>query len=623
MPVHKLCILSCQNFRRELVSVVESEGLNDVQIVSFPSRCGHPQIQWNELRRILKNRHMDFDRIQILGGCCISSFGAPPEDLSQCHVSKMDQCFYLLAPQSIIDGYLKNGAYLLTPGWLMRWRHHLDKWGFDQETAKEFFHESVSRLVLLDTGTIPESCDHLKDFSEFLDIPFDILPIGLDYLKLFLKNIVFEWQLVKRKEEESELAGVYRQLADYALIFDLIGKITGIMSEKEAIENIFELFTALFAPDRMVFLSLKEGKLESITFHPAPFTYDEHTGSHLLESHDNSDWIETESGFLLRFIHQDETVGFLEIDGFAFPKYKAHYMNLGLVLARVCGLAIYNARTYRLLLEEKEKYRKYLEKQKQQEQILIHQSKLATMGEMIGAIAHQWRQPLNAVGLIIQDIQDCYQYGELDEKGFQAKMDMTMAQLLFMSKTIDDFKSFFRPSKEKVSFNVIRALSESLSIVSVQFVDNFIRSKFHCQICGNTFNNFIEITSICEVYVLGYPNEFKQVILNLLNNSKDAILEQREKGFMAREDGQIFVSIRLGEDKLTIEIRDDAGGIRPEIVGRIFEPYFTTKEQERGTGIGLYMSKIIIENNMSGKLYAENTANGARFIIELPTHSEQ
>jgi PAS domain S-box-containing protein len=236
-----------------------------------------------------------------------------------------------------------------------------------------------------------------------------------------------------------------------------------------------------------------------------------------------------------------------------------------------------------------------------QERLLIQQSKMAAMGEMIGAIAHQWRQPLNALGLFIQDLKDAWQYGELDKSYIEQMVNKSMRQINFMSKTIDDFKRFFKPNKQARSFLVASAIENVQQLVSAQLRDHNITLRCTIE------NEQQEVT--------GHESEFEQVVLNLISNAKDALIERNIP------NPQITIHIQRADDMLVLWVEDNAGGIDPEIIERIYEPYFTTKEEGKGTGIGLYMSKMIIEESMKGSLMATNTAKGARMVITLPLKS--
>ncbi len=257
--------------------------------------------------------------------------------------------------------------------------------------------------------------------------------------------------------------------------------------------------------------------------------------------------------------------------------------------------------------------------QRESERIHVHQSRLAAMGEMIGAIAHQWRQPPNAVNAIIQDLKDAYEYGVLDRNYLDRSVKNAMQQIQFMSKTIDDFRNFFRPDKTKKSFDVKQAAGEVLTLVSSQLAAHGITYRITCHVHNRTFQDFSSPAIPCgAMMMLGYENEMMQVFLNLINNAKDAILECREHGLMGPGvKGLITVEFNSMGERIVISVTDNGGGIPAGNLDRIFEPYFSTKEQGHGTGIGLYMSKMIIENNMGGRLTARNVDGGAEFRIEV------
>jgi len=222
---------------------------------------------------------------------------------------------------------------------------------------------------------------------------------------------------------------------------------------------------------------------------------------------------------------------------------------------------------------------------------LQQQNKLASMGEMIGAIAHQWRQPLNELGIAIQNLKYDYEDGLITKEYLDEFIASTKKVIKFMSDTIDDFRNFYRVDKTKEIFNVKSAIEKTLSIQKAQLLNNHIE----VELFGEDFE------------VNGYKNEFQQVILNLINNAKDILLERKVK------NGKITIELR---DR-AIYVKDNGGGIPEEIIKRIFEPYFTTKEQGKGTGMGLYMSKMIIEENIKAKLDVRNTQDGAEFRIDF------
>ncbi len=269
-----------------------------------------------------------------------------------------------------------------------------------------------------------------------------------------------------------------------------------------------------------------------------------------------------------------------------------------------------NNRNYVVSIVRDISIRKAMEaKQKEQEELLIHQSRMAALGEMIGAIAHQWRQPLSALGLILQDLEDAFGHGELDGAYMKEAVHNSMEQIKFMSRTIDDFRDFFKPSREATSFDVRKIVQEVLSLVTPQFKSNTIHIHFPEQ-QGDPLP------------VFGYKNDFKQVILNILNNARDAIMEKRKKsGKSWGMEDRVTIRLARKEKRLVVRICDTGGGIPEQIIGSIFDSYFSTKG-DQGTGVGLYMSRRIVEEKMRGDLTARNNEEGAVFEIRLELYEE-
>jgi len=244
-------------------------------------------------------------------------------------------------------------------------------------------------------------------------------------------------------------------------------------------------------------------------------------------------------------------------------------------------------------------YKTVLDNQKK-DKLFLKQSKLAAMGEMVGAIAHQWRQPLNTLALQTQFIEDDFEDGLVDEKYLNNYAKESMKMINFMSKTIDDFRNFFTIDKIKKEFSVREKISQTSNMLISQLKSH----EIELDSCENDFT------------ILGYESEFQQVILNLINNAKDALVENEVNS------PKITIDVKTNKDEGIITIKDNAGGIPSEVIDRIFEPYFTTKEQGKGTGLGLYMSKMIIEDNMGAEISVKNEKEGAVFTINFKLRKE-
>jgi PAS domain S-box-containing protein len=230
------------------------------------------------------------------------------------------------------------------------------------------------------------------------------------------------------------------------------------------------------------------------------------------------------------------------------------------------------------------------------DEMLLMQSRQAAMGEMIGNIAHQWRQPLNTLGLTIQSLVMYYDLGEFTRELLNENVDRSMELIQHMSRTIDDFRNYFRPDKEKTQFKLSETINTTISLIKDSFSNEHIT---------------IAVTIENDPAVNGYQNEFAQVILNILNNARDALVENEVK------NPKVAITIGTENGMAVVTIFDNAGGIPEEIIEKIFDPYFTTKGPQAGTGVGLFMSKSIIEKSMNGRLTVRNTADGAQFRIEV------
>ncbi len=231
------------------------------------------------------------------------------------------------------------------------------------------------------------------------------------------------------------------------------------------------------------------------------------------------------------------------------------------------------------------------------ETMMIEQSRLAIMGEMIGMIAHQWRQPITIIGMITNNTILDVQLGESTQEQLLEDMDLIDKQVHYLSRTIDDFRNFFRQNKLPQSVTMRDISNELLTIFGKTFDNNHIALTFE---------------GAMELEFTTYKNEILQVFLNLLSNSKDAV------ELKAIENPYVCITVATSSNFIVFEIQDNAGGIPDEIIGQIFQPYFTTKSEKNGTGLGLYMSSIIIEKHLFGTITAANKNQGTSFTITLP-----
>lgn len=236
------------------------------------------------------------------------------------------------------------------------------------------------------------------------------------------------------------------------------------------------------------------------------------------------------------------------------------------------------------------------------DKIMLAQGRQAAMGEMINNIAHQWRQPLNNLGLIIQGIQSDHEYGSLTSEVMADQSSKAMKTILFMSQTINDFSTFFRSDKTRTTFSAVHGIKKVIAMLEASLSKQGIT---------------IQIEVIEDVLIDGYFNEYNQVVLNLLNNAKDILAERLPAA------PRITITVTKVTNSAVVTVWDNGGGIPESIIDKIFEPYFSTKEDGKGSGVGLYMSKIIIQEHFGGTLTVRNCNDGAEFTITTSSVEEQ
>jgi PAS domain S-box-containing protein len=255
-------------------------------------------------------------------------------------------------------------------------------------------------------------------------------------------------------------------------------------------------------------------------------------------------------------------------------------------------------------LEEKVKEKTHevfemMKKERQKDKMMLQQSKMAIMGEMIAMIAHQWRQPLSAIKAIIQSIEFKNRLGKLTDEYLESETKKASHTVDHMSKTIDDFRNFFKTDKTETTTSIDELIHSAL---------NFVEHSYH----NNTIKVDLELKYKGTIQILS--SEFMQVLMNILNNAKDALVDNDIPNRL------VTITSKLEDNNIIIKIGDNAGGIPKDIINRVFDPYFSTKSKN-GTGIGLYMSKTIIDDHIGGNLSVENGEDGAIFTIKLPYKS--
>src|SRR6185369_9985926 len=481
------------------------------------------------------------------------------------------------------------GAYLVSPSWLSRWREHLDALGFDRKTAHEYFAEFARRLVLLDSGICADSMDLLGELADYVGLPSEIIPVGLDLFRVKLSNLVLRWRLDRAAAGSgTESALARRQTSEYAMVLDLTAELASVTTEEQAVDDIFNLFTMLFAPKQLAYLSIscpKSRVMRSSHTTPDLFATIE---SRLAVMTGDYEWAASGRGFFLRIKHQNETVGAALIDELAFPEHKEHYLNLALGISRVCGLAIANARAFTTLKRAEE----------------VAESATRTKSQFLANMSHELRTPMTGV------------LGLLD--------------LVLLSNLETEQRELIETAQTS-AHSLVLILNDILDLTKIEMGKLSIVDKpFSVRKCVElTFNILhpvaknkgidLDFTVADDVpdTLVGDQTRLNQVLTNLAGNA-----------VKFTNKGRVEISVSAGEGtsegkrEVTFAVTDTGIGIPDDKKDLLFRNFSQVDESHSreygGTGLGLVISKEIVER-MGGIIsFTSEEGKGSTFSFTIP-----
>jgi PAS domain S-box-containing protein len=362
----KLCIAACSNFQREVAAVLAQAGHDDVRVAPFAAACGRPLVGDDPAVAVADARLARGDDVAAVGAFCLRRLAERTTPRLRVHAA--NTCLELVAGAPLVDLLLGQGAYLMTPGWLENWRHTMTEWGFDQETARAFFGETTRKLVLLDTGLHEHSAANLQALGAFLGLPVETIPVGVELFRLFLTKIVAEWRLAQHAAAVAACDDAQRRVAEYAMLFDLVGGLSELRTEHQVAEHLLDLFMMLCAPASAVYLSFANGEPGSIVSSAVVPGDEQIVRTRLTQQQGDVLLAEPEAGFVVQIMSETARLAVIQVTGLAFPTHAAHYLNLAFSLRPIVAMAITQARAFerleearRLLQYERDRAQEYLD----------------------------------------------------------------------------------------------------------------------------------------------------------------------------------------------------------------------------------------------------------------------
>jgi signal transduction histidine kinase len=583
----RLCILSCDNFHAEMQACVEAEGWTDVDCFALPARCGRPPLTWDEIGAAMPS---GCNQWVLLGRACIAKLEPPPAEFVPTRKLMLEHCFHLVAGPALADEEIRQGNYLVSPGWLRTWRQQIAAMGFPADLAGEFFRDFAKGLVLLDTGLDANSAQNLHDMGAALNLPCKTFTVSLDHARLFLSKVVLEWRLEQARQGARDQHRQHvKTQADHVAALDLLSQLTRQRREADVLAGMEDLFRMLFAPGVYHYLphaDVADAKL------PAGVREILHTLDQVFA------WTPTRTGFVLRLMRGQQSLGFVYVDDFQFPQFKEQYLNLALAMIDVCDLSIESARTHKRLIEAE---------------------KMASLGVMVAGIAHEINTPVGVGVLAASTLQ--HQTRKLvtsfaerrmtqsDLNGYleasAAGTDLIASSLERVGRLIASFRRVAVSGQSQSQQVSTIAIAECLRDTVASFGERLQKGPFEVQLdCPESLE------------MQGHSGDLESVFTNLIANSL-------QHGFKGRTRGSIHITVWQQESTVHMKYGDDGNGLSEEASKRVFDPFFTT-DMQGGMGLGMHLVYNLITQRMGGSIGVDpHLCLGAGFLIGVPIQATQ
>jgi len=570
----ELIISFCSFLMPEVSHIIKNGDYPDVKLLGFQANCNENSITPKKISAMISDSKFPKSDIFVIVSNCYSK---NKNDFRNKNISVfyLEQCFELIINREIVLHYISKGYYIITSGWLRTYKKSIQSWGFDKDTAKTFFQESMKGILLLDTKIPGDYMPNLIKLSEYMGLSYEILPVGLSHCKLYIDSMVFSWRSeIERRSSNEKISAISEQSANYSVIFNQLETLVNLTDEKEIIQVGFELLNILFAPSNLKFNRIINNTEEEFEFKGI-----------------FNNQLEKDDGFEIEIKHSNKLLGIFKICGIQFPKFLNQYKKTGVLISQIFGLSIANARKYRTTIEQKEKIESYsTELQK------INRSK----DKFFSILAHDLKGPFNSLigfsELLINEIQNkdfenIEEYTHIIHQTSNQTFNL-LVNLLEWSRS-QTGKIEFNPD----SFNLANLIDEIISLLK------YSAGKKKIKLTTNIPH---------DLKVFADKNMLKTVLRNLVSNSIK----------YTKENGSITVSSTDHKNATQISISDTGIGINKENLEKLFLIENTISmsgtNNEKGTGLGLILCKEFIEKH-KGKIWVESEVEkGSVFHFTLP-----
>lgn len=578
-------ILSACNFLiPEISHVLRNDNYSDVQLISFKANCKENSINQNVIPILKIGDYSQYDNV-VIGSYCYSQKLIDQTSLENLKVIKLQNCFDLFLNLDTINHFLNQGNYIVTNGWLKNLNKHIKEWGFDQQSARSFFQESLKSILLLDTKIPGDYLPNLKKLSDYTGLPYSILPVGLSYCTQRIDNIILNWRRLKEKKEMgNKLSKITKQIADHQIIIDQLESIVRLSNEAEIVQIAFQIINLLFSPSKIIYVNYNN---EVINF----------------EGFYNDTLICPENSFTIEINNSNEFLGIFDVSGVQFPQYINKYKEMAILISQIFGMAIANARKFSEL--EKSKALISENENKLKLSTVQLQELNSTKDRFFSIIAHDLKGPIGNFKIFIEMLLEDYDYlTETEKKEFLVALKDSSSNIF---KLLENLLVWANSQKGNLSFKA--------SKIHLSFLVNSIFDllKLAAETKKITLKNYINK----EILIVADENLIRTIIRNLLSN---AIKFTNVNGIV-----EIGLNIDYKDKKMIVFVKDNGIGMDEIKLSQLFKIDSNNSSlgtnKEKGTGLGLIVCKELVEFH-GGKIWADSEeGRGSVFYFDIPLTS--
>jgi signal transduction histidine kinase len=599
-----LGLLVCKNFRNEFQHVIKKLDYSDIVLASYRSSCAHGGNDDN-LAAVHAHIKQRCDEVKLISplsctncsqGFCRAQFFA-------------DQtCLEYFIPTSIMQYFIAQGKYLVTPGWLFDWESTVkDKWAFKKEQAQDFFKETANEIVVLDTGVYPDFSDHLKSLSEFINLKYSIVPVGLDYLELKLSSLILDW---RKSNDNQQLLSQRKEwqlrLANFMMLYDVIPKLAAKDNEKELLQVVEELLHSLLAPKRVSFYQSDFATNVTKKEQRALETQFDFPGT--------LDWDEDKADIRIKVQQQGESLLYIYVKELLYPQHFTVYLEVIEIITNFLGLFILNARQNEMLRSANQEAIKHEKEMRSANQALFlanselklakeeAEKAVATKDKFFSIIAHDLRSPFNGMMGFSSILNESYD--DLSRSEHLEYLGIINTSLINTLKLLEDLLAWSRAQRGAIPFRPEKIIIKS-------FVDG-VQEEFFQSVQAKSVK--ILNTAPAELEMWADKDLMRVVLRNLIGNA----IKFTPRG------GEISIGCsKLPESKMTeIQVCDSGLGMSPEKIKSLFDVGKNSStpgtEQEKGSGLGLILCKEFVDiHNGIIKVQSE-LGKGSCFTVCIP-----